>query len=263
MVEVPTPGVPRRTAVAGAVVIAGAAAGCARYGGPNTPETGGDAPPPVAESTGTVLGAAADVPVGGGTVFKDQKLVVTQPAEGEFKGFSAVCTHQGCIVANVAEGTINCGCHGSKFLMADGSVSKGPATGGLAEQVVSVNPEGQLVIGEAQAETTTPETTEQTTEEAPPPAGLASTKDIPVGGGKVFESEQVVITQPTEGEFKGFTAICTHQGCTVATITGGTINCPCHGSKFAIADGSVAKGPANQPLEEKTVKVNGDQISLA
>jgi Rieske Fe-S protein len=84
-----------------------------------------------------------------------------------------------------------------------------------------------------------------------------------VGGGKVFEKEQVVITQPNEGEFKGFSAICTHQGCTVAKIADGTINCPCHGSKFAVEDGSVQAGPATKPLPYKSVKVEGGQIVLS
>ncbi|MEU0571125.1 Rieske (2Fe-2S) protein [Nonomuraea sp. NPDC005983] len=92
---------------------------------------------------------------------------------------------------------------------------------------------------------------------------LAETADIPKGGGKVFESEKVVVTQPTDGEFKAFTAICTHQGCTVASVSNGTINCPCHGSKFKIADGSVANGPASEPLAEKKIKVADGKISLA
>ncbi|MEU4233177.1 Rieske (2Fe-2S) protein [Nonomuraea sp. NPDC026600] len=92
---------------------------------------------------------------------------------------------------------------------------------------------------------------------------LADTGDIPSGGGKVFESEKVVVTQPTEGEFKAFTAVCTHQGCTVDEVADGTINCPCHGSKFKISDGSVAGGPASEPLEEKKIKVSGGKITLA
>ena len=65
------------------------------------------------------------------------------------------------------------------------------------------------------------------------------------------------------GEFKAFTAICTHQGCTVDEVADGTINCPCHGSKFKISDGSVAGGPASEPLEEKKIKVSDGKITLA
>ncbi|MFC4010262.1 Rieske (2Fe-2S) protein [Nonomuraea purpurea] len=92
---------------------------------------------------------------------------------------------------------------------------------------------------------------------------LAATADIPEGGGKVFEKEKIVVTQPTAGEFKAFTAVCTHQGCLVATVSNKTINCPCHGSKFKIDDGSVAGGPASSPLEEKQITVDGDKIRLA
>lgn len=95
------------------------------------------------------------------------------------------------------------------------------------------------------------------------PRALADTSDIPEGGGKVFEKQKIVVTQPTAGEFKAFTAVCTHQGCTVASVSNQTINCPCHGSKFSIADGSVANGPASDPLEEKKIKVEGDKIRLA
>ena len=95
------------------------------------------------------------------------------------------------------------------------------------------------------------------------PAVLAKTADIPVGGGKVFADRDVVVTQPAAGTFKAFSATCTHQGCKVAEVRGGTINCPCHGSRFAVADGSVAKGPAAKPLPPKQITVQGDAISLA
>jgi Rieske Fe-S protein len=248
----------RRTVVVGAVALAGAAAGCARYGGESAP------PPAAAPAEGEVLGKAADVPVGGGTVFRDQKIVVTQPTAGEFKGFSAVCTHQGCIVADVTDGTINCTCHGSSFEIADGAVAGGPAGSPLPAEQVSVNSAGDLVRGgSAPATTTSDEPTSEPTSEPAPPAGLASTADIPVGGGKVFGDEQVVITQPEPGEFVGFSAVCTHQGCVVADVSNGTINCTCHGSKFRVADGGVANGPAREPLPTRALTVDGDQISLA
>ncbi|HET6708622.1 Rieske (2Fe-2S) protein [Amycolatopsis sp.] len=99
---------------------------------------------------------------------------------------------------------------------------------------------------------------------APAPAGteLGASADIPVGGGKVFADKQVVVTQPAAGTFAAFSAICTHQGCTVDTVAGGTIGCPCHGSKFKIADGSVANGPASRPLEKKPITVAGGKITL-
>ena len=98
---------------------------------------------------------------------------------------------------------------------------------------------------------------------AAPAAALAKTSEIPVGGGKIFTDKKVVVTQPTQGEFKAFSTVCTHQGCTVGKIEGGTIDCPCHGSKFAIADGSPTHGPARRPLPEAKITVSGDTITLA
>ena len=91
---------------------------------------------------------------------------------------------------------------------------------------------------------------------------LATTADIPVGGGLVVSAERVVVTQPTAGEFKAFTSICTHQGCEVSRVESGVISCPCHGSQYSAADGSVSRGPAPAPLAEVAVTVEGDQILL-
>ena len=91
---------------------------------------------------------------------------------------------------------------------------------------------------------------------------LGATSQVPVGGGAIYASQKVVVTQPTAGEFKAFTAICTHQGCTVSTVSGGTINCPCHGSQYSISTGAVVRGPAPQPLAAKTIAVSNGEISL-
>ena len=92
---------------------------------------------------------------------------------------------------------------------------------------------------------------------------LGKTSDIEVGGGAVFADQEVVVTQPSAGAFKCFTAVCTHQGCIVAGVSDGTINCDCHGSQFSIVDGSVVQGPATSPLAEESITVTGDAISLA
>ncbi|MDX3578312.1 MULTISPECIES: Rieske (2Fe-2S) protein [unclassified Streptomyces] len=92
---------------------------------------------------------------------------------------------------------------------------------------------------------------------------LSKTSDIPVGGGKIFADEKVVVTQPTKDDFKAFSAICTHQGCTVGTVADGLIQCPCHGSEFRIADGSVARGPAAKALPAEQITVVGGAIRLA
>jgi len=91
-------------------------------------------------------------------------------------------------------------------------------------------------------------------------AALASTADIPVGGGKVLTAAKIVITQPTAGSFHAFTAICTHQGCIVDSVSGGTIDCPCHGSKYSALNGSVVNGPATLPLAAVSIKVQGTSI---
>jgi len=95
------------------------------------------------------------------------------------------------------------------------------------------------------------------------PKPLAQTSDIPVGGGTVFDQRRVVVTQPQAGTFKAYTAVCTHQGCVVAEVKNGEILCPCHGSKFKIADGAVAAGPASRPLRAIDLKVTGTDITLA
>ncbi len=91
---------------------------------------------------------------------------------------------------------------------------------------------------------------------------LGSTGEVPVGGGKIYEEQRVVVTQPVQGTYHAFSAICTHQGCTVREVVGGTINCPCHGSKFDTSDGTVLRGPAQQPLTRLAVAVEAGSLSL-
>jgi Rieske Fe-S protein len=91
---------------------------------------------------------------------------------------------------------------------------------------------------------------------------LAKTSDIPVGGGVIFRAEKIVVTQPTTGEFKAFSAICTHQACVVGRVADGIISCPCHGSRYSIDDGSVQGGPASRPLPGENIAVENDEIVL-
>ena len=97
---------------------------------------------------------------------------------------------------------------------------------------------------------------------------VAGTGEVEVGGGLILADQRIVITQPTEGDFRGFSAVCTHQGCTVSAVRDGTIDCACHGSRFSIEDGSVVQAasgltPESQdPLPEVAVSVEGDQISV-
>ncbi|MET9461333.1 Rieske (2Fe-2S) protein [Streptomyces canus] len=88
---------------------------------------------------GSVLAKTSDIPEGGGKIFKDSGVVVTQPTAGEFKAFSSKCTHQGCAVTGITNGVITCPCHKSEFSVSDGSVKKGPATQPLPEEKITVS----------------------------------------------------------------------------------------------------------------------------
>jgi Rieske Fe-S protein len=104
---------------------------------------------------------------------------------------------------------------------------------------------------------------------SPPAASAASTAmeaptaDIAVGGGVIYADKMVVVTQPTAGDFKAFSAVCTHKGCTVAKVADGVITCACHGSQFSIEDGSVTTGPASSPLPAVPMTVEGDKVVVA
>jgi Rieske Fe-S protein len=144
------------TAAAG-LAAAGALSACGSSSGTGTPRTDPTtdpttaptpgpqvADPTAAGSAGTKLGPAADVPVGGGTVYESLEVVVTQPEAGRFEGLSAVCTHTGCIVDKVADGLIQCPCHGSRYRL-DGTVASGPAPRALPSRPVTVV-DGSIVL---------------------------------------------------------------------------------------------------------------------
>ena len=88
--------------------------------------------------TGVVLGAAREIPVGGGQIFDSERVVVTQPAPGKYRAFSAVCTHVGCLLNQVADGTIDCPCHGSRFRITNGTLVTGPASGPLPKKRITI-----------------------------------------------------------------------------------------------------------------------------
>ena len=89
-----------------------------------------------------------------------------------------------------------------------------------------------------------------------------ATSEIPVGSAKIFPDRNVVIAQPVAGQFKAFSAVCTHGGCTVSRVEGANIVCPCHGGTYSLSDGSVTGGPPPRPLDSVAVTVDGDKLNL-
>lgn len=89
---------------------------------------------------------------------------------------------------------------------------------------------------------------------------LVSASKVPVGGGEILADKQIVVTQPEEGDFKAFSAVCTHMQCLVTAVQNGVIICPCHGSEFSVRDGSVVRGPAATPLPSVRVHVAHGEV---
>ncbi|MBP0462222.1 Rieske (2Fe-2S) protein, partial [Streptomyces montanisoli] len=96
----------------------------------------------------------------------------------------------------------------------------------------------------------------------PPPAAvdLGAESAVPVGGAKLYRNAKVVVYCPTKGEYKGFSAVCTHQGCVLTEIVKTTGECPCHGSRFDVTTGKVVQGPAQQPLPPVPVRAEGGKL---
>jgi Rieske Fe-S protein len=139
----------RRPVLCGAAALCvTAVAGCAGYGkgrppalvaepGNAAPASAGGTAAPTGGGAGTAIAKVADIPVGGGTILVERQLVVTRPSASEVRVLSAVCTHQGCLVDSVTNGTISCPCHGSAFSLT-GDVTSGPATRPLPAKAFSV-----------------------------------------------------------------------------------------------------------------------------
>jgi Rieske Fe-S protein len=89
---------------------------------------------------------------------------------------------------------------------------------------------------------------------------LVATAKVPVGGGVILGGPRIVVTQPTRGTFKAFSAVCTHQACTVGMVKDNVISCPCHGSAYSATDGSVKNGPATRALRAIPITVDGGQV---
>jgi Rieske Fe-S protein len=87
--------------------------------------------------------------------------------------------------------------------------------------------------------------------------------DVPQGGGFVVQDANIVLTRDDAGEVRAFSATCTHQGCTVTSVQGGVILCPCHGSRFDAWSGQPVAGPAVRGLAEIPVAVRDDAVVTA
>lgn len=141
---------------AGAAGVAGVLAACGAEG-PTQPQIPpatmpATTPPvtPTAPRTPAPTGPdgipVSQVPVGGGVIDTERRVVVTQPVAGEFRAFDAVCQHEFCLVSQIGDGLITCTCHGSQYRVDDGSVARGPATRGLPARTATVT-DGVVVVG--------------------------------------------------------------------------------------------------------------------
>jgi Rieske Fe-S protein len=188
------------------------------------------------------------------------------------------CTGAACVaaLAGCARGSSSSGGMAAS-LPAQGTSATGPpwasrAAAGLDQAILGQPATGQRASGQPSSpqpagQPSSPQPASGQSSSPQPDSGqppsLALTSDVPVGGGKILADKKIVITQPRAGSFEAFTAVCTHQGCTVSSVSGGTVNCPCHGSKFSIANGSVVAGPAPSALAPVSIKVQGTSIVQA
>ncbi|HEY6739293.1 MAG TPA: Rieske (2Fe-2S) protein [Actinopolymorphaceae bacterium] len=149
-------------------------------------------------------------------------------------------------------------------------VLRGVAAAGVAVPLIAACGGEDPEAGKQPAENTDPESTEEETpeestqatpEDSAPAGSLGSAADIPVGGGKVFPSQKVVVTQPEDGVYKAFSAICTHNRCVVATVADKRIKCGCHNSEFDFSTGEPVQGPNGRPASTITA-LPGKQVSV-
>ncbi|MFW6090748.1 MAG: Rieske (2Fe-2S) protein [Actinomycetota bacterium] len=161
----------------------------------------------------------------------------------------------------------------------------GAGAAGLAGVLAACGDDGDTSAGPGAPGTASPDTDDQPAESGPDDAGeddgaaddgagddgatgdeggdvdgLVAAADVPVGGGVILADQEIVITQPSEGEFRAFSSQCTHQGCQVSDVSDGLIRCPCHGSRYFVEDGTVENGPAPEPLPEIEVSEQDGQI---
>lgn len=113
----------------------GSGTGSGAEPGSQTPGGSGTVPPSgteIAKLSAVAVGESIGVVVGGAS------LLIAQPTAGDVVAFSAICSHQQCIVAP-AQTEFHCPCHGSRYDAATGDVLEGPAINPLTPVPVSVD----------------------------------------------------------------------------------------------------------------------------
>ena len=178
---------------------------------------------------------------------------------GALAGCGTAAVPYGANEAGVAEAG-----DGATPSTAGGMASGGMASGGTAAGATASGGMGSSASPSAPAQTPPPASQPA---KASAPAKMNGTvlgdaSEIPVGGGKIYTAAKVVVTQPTRGQYNGFSAVCTHVGCIMSQVANGTIDCPCHGSEFKITNGAVVTGPAPSPLPAKQITVADGKVVL-
>jgi Rieske Fe-S protein len=168
-----------------------------------------------------------------------------------------VLTGAGVIVG----ATITAGCGSSS---STGVAASAPTEASSGEPTGSTSTTAPTEPAASTAAEATTEAGAATSSKAAAPTGtlLAKLKEIPIGSAisaKSPDGKPLVVAQPTKGKAAAFSAICTHQGCTVAPA-GSELHCPCHGSKFSASTGRVIQGPATKPLPTFAVHVDAGEV---
>ncbi|MFD1659852.1 Rieske (2Fe-2S) protein [Streptomyces caeni] len=92
------------------------------------------------------------------------------------------------------------------------------------------------------------------------PVTLGAESEVPKGGAKLYQDQNVVVSRAEDGSLKAYSSLCTHAGCAINKLSGTTLVCPCHGSRFDASTGKVTQSPAVAPLQELSVEVKDGRI---
>jgi Rieske Fe-S protein len=164
----------------------------------------------------------------------------------QYIALSALCPHEQCEVAWVAEDReAECPCHGSRFA-SDGRVVNPPATSALQSMSATGDGQGNVRIQVFPGDGTFPDV-----KNGAVTLTLANYPALQQDGG-VVEGRSAgypfpLIVVRLAGSFKALSAVCPHLGCTVGPFAGGFV-CPCHGSQFTLS-GAVTQGPSLSNLD--------------